>query len=370
MGVSVTEIGIFAIAVASFLLSYPMGLKIDRKTDSLPCRIPMSNATMVQSRTLVANIQPQMAIDQAFRVLDKQHRSNRQGSMYLLLQLGDRSGVISALRWNSNDRIYESIAKGGFVQVNGTAQLHNGVMQIIVSTVEPLEASAVDRADFEIQDTSAIEKNWRSLQQQLQMVSTPDLRTILEQFYADEKLVSRFKRAPAGIKTHHAYPGGLLVHVLQLTRLAEVIAEHYPRLDHELLMMGVLFHDMGKIEELSYDNELNYSDAGQLIGHLVQGIEILNRLIYVAEAGLGRPLDINLTTRLKHMIVSHHGQLEYGSAKVPMTLEAIALAHLDDLDAKLNAAIDTISADRNTDSVWTLYHPVLGKRLFKPSLKS
>ena len=321
------------------------------------------------SRVLVADIAPQTQVDQAFRVLDKQHRTNRQGGLFLLLQLGDRSGAISGLRWNSSERLYESVKKGGFARVSGTAQLHNGTMQIIIGELQPLSPEEVDAEDFEVHNDREIEANWIELTKLLARVETPDLAAVVASVLEDSAVAGKLKLAPAGVKTHHAYPGGLVRHLIDLLRLADFVAERYPGIHRDLLLVGVLLHDLGKVEELSFEGELTYSDAGQLLGHLVQGVEILTRLETAAAANLGRPLDPALMMRLKHMVVSHHGQLDHGSPKVPMTLEAIALAHLDDMDAKLNAASEVIRADRNSDSDWTIFHPVLGRKLYKPSLQ-
>ncbi len=141
--------------------------------------------------------------------------------------------------------------------------------------------------------------------------------------------------APAGVKTHHAHPGGLLAHVVSLMELVDRVAPNYPHVDRDLLMAGAMLHDIGKIEELAYEGELSYTDPGQLIGHLVQGVQILDRKAAEVALQLGKPIAREILWRLQHMIVSHHGYLEHGSPKVPMTLEAIILHHLDDMDAKL-----------------------------------
>ena len=323
----------------------------------------------VSPRTPVVDIQPQTQVDQVFRVLDKQHRSNRQGGLYLLLQMGDRTGMISGLRWNSSERLYESIRKGDYVHISGGAQLHNGMMQIIIHVLQVVDAAEVDAEDFEAHDSRQIAAQWSQLGELLESVADPDLRAVVDAVLLSPTIAGRLQIAPAGVKTHHAYPGGLVRHLIDLLQLADFVATRYPAVHRELLLVGVLLHDLGKIDELAYEGELSYTDAGQLIGHLVQGVELLTRVADDAAEHLGRPVDANLLLRLKHMIVSHHGQLEHGSPKLPMTLEAIALAHLDDLDAKLNAAAETIRGDRNTDSPWTAYHPVLGKKLYKPSLE-
>jgi 3'-5' exoribonuclease len=316
----------------------------------------------------VADIRPQSQIRQVFRVLDKQHRANRQGSMYLLLQLADKTGVISGIRWNSDQRIYDSFQKGDFLSVSGASQLHNGLLQLIVHDLEWVDASQIDPADFLANDPEMIERNWQTLQELFSDITDPDLQQITNAIFNTASIADRLKLAPAGVKTHHAYPGGLVQHLIDLTHLAKFVAGHYPALHRDLLLSGVLVHDIGKIDELLFEGELTYSNSGQLLGHLVQGVEIVNQIAANVQQQSGKEIDPEILLRLKHMIVSHHGLLEHGSPKVPMTMEAIALSHIDDLDAKLNAAAETIRADRNSDSPWTAFLPVLGKKLFKPSL--
>lgn len=321
-------------------------------------------------RQFVNQLQPRDSIDEIYRVADKQLRANRQGNDYILLQLNDRTGQISGLRWNATQAIYETFQRGDFVRVIGTAQLHNGNMQIIIQDIENVPDEAVKDEDFCANDPHEVQRNWDELTQRLMGLADPHLKRLAVEYLNDAELASRLRRAPAGIKTHHAYEGGLLRHLVDLMRVATAVAPAYPQLDGDMLVMGVFLHDLGKLDELSFDGELTYSDPGQLMGHLVQGVVELERRadrIALSEHG---PLPRELLWRLGHMIVSHHGHLEHGSPKVPMTLEAIVLHYLDDLDAKVNAATEVMRADRNTDSPWTSFQAVLGRKLYKPSCKN
>ncbi len=321
------------------------------------------------TRQNISDLQPRESVDEVYRVADKQVRANRQGSDYLLLQLTDRTGQISGLKWNAGQSLYETFQKGDFLRIVGNAQLHNGVMQILVQDLEVVPENSVDMADFSKTSPEQVEAWLAELRSILSSVQQEDLRALLDDYLNDAQLVDRLRRAPAGIKTHHAFEGGLLRHVLDLLRVARAIAPLYPQLDDQMLLVGVFLHDLGKLEELSYDGDMTYTDAGQLIGHLVQGaIELQGRAERVGQQR-GRPIDAQVLWRLQHMIVSHHGQLEHGSPKVPMTIEAIVLAYIDDLDAKINAATELIGADRNSDSSWTAFSPILGRKLFKPSVR-
>ncbi len=314
-------------------------------------------------RQFVNQLQPRESIDEIYRVADKQLRANRQGNDYILLQLNDRTGQISGLRWNANQAQYESFQRGDYLRIIGTAQLHNGMMQIIVQDFENVPPDVVDPVDFSANDPAIIENNWKELTDQLLGLSNVHLRRLAEAYLSDARLVDRLRRAPAGIKTHHAYEGGLLRHLVDLMRVAKSIAPAYPQLDCDMLIMGVFLHDLGKLDELSFDGDLTYSDPGQLVGHLVQGVVELNMRAAKLAASPEGPLPSEILWRLEHMIVSHHGYLEHGSPKVPMTIEAIVLHYLDDMDAKVNAATEVIRADRNSDSPWTSFHAVLGRKL-------
>ena len=167
------------------------------------------------------------------------------------------------------------------------------------------------------------------------------------------------------MKNHHAYVGGLLEHVVNLMELVVRVAPLYPNLNADLLLMGAFLHDAGKIDELVYERDFSYSDEGQLLGHVVMAISMLDKKLRETERLSGEVVPEELVLRLKHMIVSHHGQYEYGSPKLPMTLEAVALSHLDNLDAKMHSFDQLIRDDPNVDSSWTNFHHNLGRKLFK-----
>lgn len=318
-------------------------------------------------RQSIAQLQARENVDEIYRVADKQIRSNRQGNDYILLQLMDESGQISGLRWNAGQSIYETFQKGDFLRVVGTTQLHNGMLQIIVRDFSTVDAEQVDESDFSKSKPAEVENLLEQLKTALLSVTCPQLSRLVESYLNDEELMASFKQAPAGVKTHHAYEGGLLRHVVDLIQIADAVAPRYPQLNRDLLLVGVFLHDLGKIEELNFGTEMSYSDPGQMLGHLVQGVVELQIRVNKIKAETGEPIPDEIVWRLQHMIVSHHGQLDHGSPKVPMTIEAIVLAYLDDMDAKVNAATELIEADRNSDSQWTSYHPTIGRKLYKPS---
>jgi 3'-5' exoribonuclease len=315
-------------------------------------------------KLFVSEIQPQMQVDSAFRIADRQLRANRQGNLYLLMQLQDRTGVISGMRWNADEKLAERFVKGSYVQVQGASQLHNGILQLIVNQIQLVDEKALDPADFDSGNRVDVERLWTTLGELIATISNETVRKIAESFYSDPVIAKSFCLAPAGIKTHHAYPGGLLEHVVSLMGLADRVSSHYSALNRDLMLAGAMLHDIGKLEELLFEGELSYSDAGQLLGHLVQGVQMLDAKVRELIAA-GVTVDSSLVLRLQHIIVSHHGYLEHGSPKVPMTIEALAFHYLDEMDAKLNAALALVESDRTRDA-WTTYNPTLGRKILKP----
>lgn len=315
-------------------------------------------------KLFVSDIQPQMQVEETFRIADRQLRANRQGNLYLLLQLQDRTGLLSGMKWNADEKLVERFPKGAYVRVQGASQLHNGVLQLIVNQVSLVDESTINAEDFEGVSRVDVDALWARLNELVSSVQNETLSKITMSFLTDSDIERLIKLAPAGIKAHHAYPGGLLEHVVSLMELADRTSSHYSFLHRDLMVTGAMLHDIGKLEELLFDGELTYSDSGQLLGHLVQGIEMLDRKIQdLTRADF--VADPAILLRLKHIIVSHHGSLEHGSPKIPMTLEAIAFHYLDEMDAKLNAAMAMIINDRTKDP-WTPFNQTLGRKILKP----
>ncbi len=317
------------------------------------------------TRRFVSQLAHQEPVDQVFLASEKQLRPNRNGNLYLQIDLSDRSGSISARMWNASEQDYRAFENGDFVRVEGSTQLFQGTIQLIATSICRAQPSEIDAEDFLNLDTKAIDQLVGRITTHLRRLADPQLKTLGECFLMDEEFMRKFCRAPAGVKNHHAYLGGLLEHVVGLMDLSRRLDGLYPALNTDLLVMGAFLHDMGKIDELAYEREFSYTDEGQLIGHLVMAVGILDRKIAEAEKLSGETFPQELALRLKHMIVSHHGQYEFGSPKLPMTLEAVALHQLDNLDAKLHAFQQLMVDDPNIDSSWTNFHQNLGRKLYK-----
>jgi 3'-5' exoribonuclease len=309
------------------------------------------------------------AVDQVFLAVDKQMRSNRNGNMYLQIRLGDRTGTLMAMLWNANERVGNSFEKGDFVRVKGASQVYNGGLQMIATDVARVDPNEVgDVSVFMVLDERRIEELLAELAAHLRALENHHLRNLGDCFLMDETLMQQLQQAPAGIRNHHAYRGGLLEHTVGLMTLCDKIRPLYPSIDADLLRFGAFLHDIGKVRELVYDRELGYSDEGQAVGHLVQGIAILDEKILEAEKLSGESFPQEVAWRLRHMIASHHGTPEFGAVKVPMTLEAVALHYLDSLDAKINSYTRWVSEDANADSPWTNYSPQESRKFYKPSV--
>jgi 3'-5' exoribonuclease len=317
------------------------------------------------SRRYVQQMTDGETIEEVYLVTDKQLRANRNGNLFLQLELRDRTGAISARLWNAGEHLFRSFDEGDFLLVKGKVQLFQGALQMILSHLERVENQKVELADFLPHTEHDVSKLLERLRQTLRKIANPHLRGLVECFLMDDEFLAAFCKAPAGIRLHHAYLGGLLEHVVTLLDAADRLLPLYPDLDRDLLLTGVFLHDIGKVRELSFGRVFAYTDEGQLIGHIVIGVEMLNEKAAKVPDLTGEPFPRELLWRLKHMILSHHGQYEYGSPKLPMTPEAIALHHLDNLDAKVHSFTRDIRDDRNQASAWTPFNQSLQRRLYK-----
>lgn len=309
------------------------------------------------------------SINQVFVANGKQLRPNRQGNLYLQLTLSDKSGSVNAMQWNANQSVYDSFENGDYVIIKGTTQLFNGNLQIIVQQLKKADESRVDEADFVTLTNENIGQLIVQLRQFVDSISHPQLQSLCQQYLDSKDIMKKFSQAPAGVKNHHAYQGGLIHHVVSLMELAESVVQHYSEVDRDLVLAGVLLHDLSKTDELAYERSLEYTDEGQLVGHLVMGVELLGKQIDQWEANQGTTFPNDIAIQLKHMIVSHHGQYDFGSPKLPMTLEALVLHMIDNLDAKVHQFSHAMDSEANPGDNWTPFIPTLGRKLYKKTLQ-
>lgn len=304
-------------------------------------------------------------IDEVFLVTDKQLRANKNGNLYLQVEVRDRTGSMSARFWNATEQQFRTFEEGDFLRIKGKVQLFQGSMQIIFTQFDRVHPSQVVLSDFLPRTEQDVDRLFERLRGFLLRLTNPHLRALAECFLMDEAFTHAFCQVPAGIRNHHAYLGGLLEHVVTLLDGADRLLPLYPELNRDLLIMGIFLHDVGKVRELSFDRVFGYTDEGQLVGHIVIGVEMLDQISAKVPDLTGEPFPAELLLRLKHMILSHHGTYEFGSPRLPMTPEAIALHHLDNFDAKVHSFTRDIREDRNGTSAWTPYNQNTQRRLFK-----
>ena len=307
-------------------------------------------------------------VDQPLLVREKQVRTNRNGNSYLQLELMDRTAAISARYWNVGEQESRSFEPGDFLLIRGKIQVFQGQLQLIVNTFKRCDPAELDLSDFVPSTPKDVNILLTDLRALLGKVKQPHLKTLVQTFLADAVFMRQFSRVPAGVRHHHAYIGGLLEHVVNLLKVFDRIADLYPELDPDVMRLGIFLHDVGKVRELRYERDFSYSDEGQLLGHLVLGVEMLTEKLSETAGLLGEPVPSHLVDHLKHLIVSHHGTYEFGSPRLPMTPEAIALHHLDNLDAKTHSFARTIKDDVGGDPRWTTFDPKSNRKLFKAGL--
>ena len=305
------------------------------------------------------------AVDEVYLMAEKQLRANRNADLYLLATLRDKTGTLNGLMWNVTEESVADVNSGDFVRVRGKVQMYQGGLQMIMTGIRAASLNGLDLQDFHPETNVQVQQLLTQVRATLESIEDPWMQQLMTCFMDDEELMAQFAKAPAGIKAHHAYHGGLLEHVCNMLLAADRIIDLYPAIDRGLLLAGIFLHDLGKVREMAYETSFVYSDEGQLLGHMLIAIEILNQKIQIVSEARQEPFPEETVWRLKHMILSHHGEYEFGSPKLPMTLEAIALHYLDNLDAKVHEFSRLINEDPSGQSHWTPYQPRLERKLFK-----
>ena len=310
-------------------------------------------------QSFVSSLQDGQTVTTHFLVCEKEIRATREGKAYLRLELGDATGRVEARMWDAFDRVAASFDRDDFVKVQARVESYRNRLQLCIEKIRRAEESEVDGADFFSHTKQNVEELYAKLLGVAESVQNPWLRKLLESVLRDPEIVPRLKRAPAAKIMHHAYFGGLLEHILSLCELCRAVLNHYPEADADLLLAGAMLHDLGKVQELTYDRSLGYSDEGQLLGHILIEYEFMTKKIDAIEN-----FPPALKTLLQHMLISHHGQYEFGSPKLPMFREAVMLHYLDDLDSKMAAIRAALESDHGEGN-WTGYSGALERRLLR-----
>jgi 3'-5' exoribonuclease len=311
-----------------------------------------------------AGIEANQTVTSVFLVQFKDVRQKKSGEVFLNLVLADRSGDLEAKMWDNADKVADTFEKDDFVRVKGMAQLFQNRLQFTVHTLTRVDEGEVDLIDFLPASKRDPEEMFAELGAIIEGIGNLHLRGLLQAIFRDSGIAQKFKRAPAAKTIHHAWLAGLIEHVLSLCELCKLVTPRYPGVDLDLMLTGAILHDIGKIDELTYGRSFGYSDVGQLIGHINIGMRIVaDKIREVPD--FPEPLRI----LVEHMILSHHGELEFGSPKTPMFAEAMLLHHLDNLDSKMETVRLAAAKDRIPDSnfssfVPSLERPVLRKERF------
>ncbi len=307
----------------------------------------------------VSDLTPDTTITSFFLVCEKELRSTREGKPFLRLELSDRSGTIEARLWDNAETLAHAFERDDIVKVQARVENYRNKVQLAVEKLRLAEPAEVDLADYFPHTLEDIEQLYGRLREHVAEIKNPWLSRLVSGVVEDPAISPRLKRAPAAKMMHHAFLGGLLEHIVSLCDLGRLAARHYPELDVDLLLTGAILHDIGKLDELCYERAIHYTDDGQLLGHIILGLEQVTERMNAIE---GFPPDCK--TLVKHLLISHHGQYEFGSPKLPMFREALVLHYLDDLDSKM-AAARAVLGSHGGEEGWTAFSSALNRRLLR-----
>ena len=312
------------------------------------------------SKLYVSEIKDRDQVNSVFLVKEKTMAMAKNGKPYMTLHLMDKSGEIEGRVWDNVDVISAYFEKDDFISIHSKASVYLGKMQLIISELSRVPDNVVDLADFLPESERDTEEMVEELRVLLSTIAEGHLSGLLFAFFQDPAFMSLYRIAPAAKGMHHVYLGGLLEHSLAVAKLVDLISPLYPGLNRDLMIAGALLHDVGKVREMTYLRSFDYTDEGKLLGHITIGTEMVQEKI---SAIPGFPLELAML--VKHMILSHHGQYEFGSPKRPKTIEATVLNYLDDLDSKINGIRTHIRKEPVSQSRWTAYHRLYDRYFFK-----
>lgn len=328
----------------------------------------MSTGTTSDHRPIAELQAGERLEDQIYRVAQKDLRTTTNGSLYIHAVIADATGQMLARMWNASQTLYDSMPEGGLLYFRGRVENYKGARQFIIDgmrTVEPGRANPADFLPATRHDRAAL---WNEIKEILRTVANRDLLALLGRFVNDAEFATQFQRAPAAVQMHHAYIGGLVEHTRNVLRLADAICPLYPLVSRDLVLAALFLHDAGKVRELRYETNFEYTNEGQLVGHIVQCVLWIHDHCRAIESETGRPFPAEIETALKHLILAHHGKYEFGSPRLPALPEAFIVHYLDNLDAKVAMCFEAIAADNDAAGDWTGYVKALESKVFKPDV--
>jgi 3'-5' exoribonuclease len=281
---------------------------------------------------------------------------------YVRLLLADRSGTMEARLWEKAEQHISEIEDQPIHKIEAEVESFRDQLQVRILRLRPAKEEEYELADLRPTTQRSIEEMDAAVEHAINSITDTHLKAIVKYFYDQETFRTAFKEAPAATRVHHAFIGGLLEHTYEVLRLAEELFKLYPQINRDLLVAGILLHDIGKLSEFKWDIDIEYTSRGKLLGHVVIGSEMVAQAIQTLP---NFPEDLAL--QLQHMILAHHGRYEYGSPRRPKTLEAIALHQLENLDAQVNRFVTLIQEAKKLDRSWTTYDHLLGRSLYTGS---
>ena len=293
-----------------------------------------------------------------FVVVSKQSKPKKTGEPYLALTLGDRSGQLEAKMWDNVEEVLNAFEQDDFLKIKGLVNKYKNRFQLTIHKLRKLGDSEIEFSDYLPKTTKNVDELWQTLTDFVASFQNPHLKCLVQAFMSDPEIAAAYRNAPAAKTLHHAYIGGLLDHVVSLFRSCDLVCRNYPQVNRDLLLTGVFLHDIGKIHELAYNRSFSYTTRGQLLGHMIIELEMLQ-----AKLALVPDFPPELKTLLEHLIISHHGEYEFGSPKLPMFPEALLLHYMDDLDSKMEAMRAQFEREADLESPWTSYNASLGRPL-------
>jgi 3'-5' exoribonuclease len=299
-------------------------------------------------------------VDETYLVASKQVSISKTGATYLSLKLADKTGEIDGKLWDNAEALSQTFDREDFIRVRGVAANYQGALQVKMKGLEKVADSSVNLANFLGTSPRNIDDMVRELSATADGVGNSHLRQLMQAFLADKAFMDAFRRAPAAKAMHHNYVGGLLEHVVELIGLARDVVKHFPGVDGDLVAVGAFLHDVGKVRELSVRKSIEYTTEGRLLGHISLGYEML-----VEKVKDLPDFPDELTLLLKHIMLSHHGEYEFGSPKRPKIVEAIIVSYLDDLAAKINSFQMTLRKENVAAGDWTSYSKMYERYLYR-----
>ncbi len=293
-----------------------------------------------------------------FVVASKQVKPKKSGEPYLALTLSDRTGTIEAKMWDGVPEAMHTFDQDDFIKVRGLINKYNNRFQLTIHKLRKCEENEVDFADYLPATKKNVDELWAKVAAYVDSFQNAHLKALIKAFMADPEIEKAYKCAPAAKTLHHAFIGGLLDHVVSLMNSCDLILRNYPHLNRDLVLTGVFLHDIGKIHELTYARSFSYTTDGQLLGHMIIELEMVHKKL------LGLPdFPAELKTLVEHLVISHHGQYEFGSPKLPMFPEALLLHYMDDLDSKIESMRAHFEREIGSEAEWAGYNPSLGRPL-------